>query len=79
MGSSKPRKMFAQVVVILVVVAVASYLIDTGTGGVQVYNVYPTISMFPTLEVGDLVLAHSVPFDSIRSYALGRPSVGLER
>lgn len=66
LSSSKPRKAVAQLVMILIVVAVASYLISTGTGGVHVYNVYPTISMLPTLEVGDLVLVHSVPFDAIK-------------
>lgn len=53
------------VLVVVLVVAVA-YLIDTNAAGVQVYNVYPTISMLPTLEVGDLVVVHSVPYSSIQ-------------
>ncbi len=53
-------------VLILVLVGGAAYLIDTNVAGVQVYDVYPTISMLPTLEVGDLVVVHSVPFDSIK-------------
>ncbi len=53
-------------ILILVLVAAAAFLIDSDATGVQVYNVYPTISMLPTLEVGDLVVVHSVPFDTIK-------------
>ena len=63
-GSNVSRAVVYAVIVLLVV-AGASFLINSRTGGVQVYDVYPTPSMVPTLEVGDLVIVHSVPFDSI--------------
>ncbi len=63
-GSKTSRALF-YVVLILLVVAGASFLINDKLGGIQVYNVYPTNSMDPTLEVGDLVIVHSVPFTSI--------------
>lgn len=53
-------------VIVLLVVAGASVLINSRAGGIQVYDVYPTPSMVPTLEVGDLVIVHSVPYDSIQ-------------
>lgn len=52
-------------VLILLVVAGASYLINGRIGGVQVYDVYPTPSMVPTLEVGDLVVVQSVQYSSL--------------
>ena len=52
-------------VLVLVVVAAGSFLINSQIGGIQVYDVYPTNSMVPTLEVGDLVVVHSVPYSSI--------------
>ncbi len=64
-------------VLILVVVAGASYLINSRTGGIQVYDVYPTGSMIPTLEVGDLVVVESVPFSSLHVgdvIVFGKPS-----
>jgi signal peptidase I len=64
-SSSNTSRAIFYVVVILVVVAGASFLINDRVGGIQVYNVYPTNSMDPTLEVGDLVVVHSVPFSSI--------------
>jgi signal peptidase I len=66
LSSSNAGRAIAQVVLILVLVAAAAYLINSDAAGVQVYNVYPTISMLPTLEVGDLVVVHSVPFDTIK-------------
>jgi signal peptidase I len=63
-GSNTSRAIL-YVVLILVVVAGASFLINDRLGGIQVYNVYPTNSMDPTLEVGDLVVVHTVPFASI--------------
>jgi signal peptidase I len=66
LSSSNARRAAAQVVLILVLVAAVAYLISSNEAGVQVYNVYPTTSMLPTLEVGDLVVVHSVPFDSIK-------------
>jgi signal peptidase I len=65
------------VVVILVLVAAAAYVINSDAAGVQVYNVYPTLSMLPTLEVGDLVVVHSVPYSSIHEgdvIVFARPS-----
>jgi len=52
-------------VFILLVVAGAAYLINSRVGGVQVYDVYPTPSMVPTLEVGDLVVVQAVPYSSL--------------
>ncbi len=66
MSSSSTRRAAAQVIVVLILVAAAAYAINSDAAGVQVYNVYPTISMLPTLEVGDLVVVHSVPFDDLK-------------
>lgn len=66
MSSPKAGRAVAQVVLVVVLVVAVAYLIDTNAAGVQVYNVYPTISMLPTLEVGDLVVVHSVPYSSIQ-------------
>ncbi len=66
MSSSGAGRAVTQVVVIVVIVVAAAYLINTDAAGIQVYNVYPTISMLPTLEVGDLVVVHSVPYSSIQ-------------
>lgn len=63
-GSSVSRAV-VYAVFILVVVAGAAYLINSRVGGIQVYDVYPTPSMVPTLEVGDLVVVESVPYSSI--------------
>src|SRR5271167_1028643 len=52
-------------VLILLVVGVASFLINDRVGGIQVYDVYPTASMVPTLEVGDLVVVQSTSYSSI--------------
>ncbi|MDG6925649.1 MAG: signal peptidase I [Nitrososphaerota archaeon] len=64
-SGSKASRAAAYAVLILLVVAGASFLINSRVGGVQVYDVYPTPSMVPTLEVGDLVVAQSVPFSSL--------------
>lgn len=66
LSSTNTSKAVAQVIVVLVVVAGAAFLINSNVAGIQVYNVYPTISMLPTLEVGDLVVVHSVPFNAIQ-------------
>jgi signal peptidase I len=66
LSSRNPGKAATQVVLVVVLVVAAAYLINTNAAGVQVYNVYPTISMLPTLEVGDLVVVHSVPYSSIQ-------------
>jgi signal peptidase I len=66
LSSLNTTKAVTQVVVVIVLVVLAAYVIDTDAAGIQVYNVYPTISMLPTLEVGDLVIVHSVPYSSIQ-------------
>lgn len=65
-GASKTSRAATYAVIVLLVVGAASFLINSRVGGVQVYDVYPTPSMVPTLEVGDLVIVHSVPFDSVQ-------------
>jgi len=52
-------------VIVLLLVAGAAFLLNARIGGIQVFDVYPTNSMAPTLEVGDLVVIHSVPYTSI--------------
>ena len=63
-GSGVSRAV-AYAVIVLVVVAGSAYLINSRVGGIQVYDVYPTPSMVPTLEVGDLVVVQSVPYSSL--------------
>jgi len=65
--SSGPKVSRAVVyaLLILLIVAGASYVINSRAGGIQVYDVYPTPSMVPTLEVGDLVVVQSVPLTSL--------------
>jgi signal peptidase I len=65
---SSPRKVShaaGYAVVVLLLVAGTAFILNARIGGVQVYDVYPTNSMDPTLEVGDLVVIHSVPYTSI--------------
>lgn len=50
---------------VLLVVAVAAFVVNSRVGGIQLYDVYPTPSMVPTLEVGDLVVVESVPVSSL--------------
>jgi signal peptidase I len=64
-SGSKASRAAGYAVLILLVVAGASFLINTRVGGVQVYDVYPTPSMVPTLEVGDLVVVQSVSYSSL--------------
>jgi len=52
-------------VIVLLLVAGGALLLNSRIGGVQVYDVYPTLSMRPTLEVGDLVIVEAVPYSSI--------------
>jgi signal peptidase I len=63
-GSNTSRAV-VYAVLILLVVAGASYVINSRVGGIQVYDVYPTPSMVPTLEVGDLVIVQSVSYSSL--------------
>ena len=67
MNANPPSKVShaAYAVVVLVLVAGAAFLLNSRIGGIQVYDVYPTASMRPTLEVGDLVLVRTVPYTSI--------------
>jgi len=67
LSSSGTSRAIIQVVLVVALLVVAAYLIDSDAAGVQVYNVYPTISMLPTLEVGDLVVVHSVSYSSIQT------------
>jgi signal peptidase len=55
----------AYAVIILLLVGGTAFLLNSRIGGVQVYDVYPTPSMRPTLEVGDLVVVQSVAYNSI--------------
>lgn len=55
----------AYAVVVLLVVAGVAFLLNSRLGGVQIYDVYPTPSMRPTLEVGDLVLVEAVQYSNI--------------
>jgi signal peptidase I len=79
--SSGPKVSRAVVyaLLILLIVAGASYVINSRAGGIQVYDVYPTPSMVPTLEVGDLVVVQSVPLTSLHPgqvIVFGEPAAG---
>ena len=52
------------VLIVVVIVVGAQLLVGSALGSSPVYVVVSK-SMVPTLEVGDLVIAHSVPFSSI--------------
>ena len=56
---SKVSHAAAYAVIVLLFVAGTAFLLNSRLGGVQVYDVYPTPSMRPTLEVGDLVVVHA--------------------
>ncbi len=62
---SKVSHAAAYAVIVLLVVAGTAFLLNSRLGGVQIYDVYPTPSMRPTLEVGDLVIVEAVPFNNI--------------
>jgi signal peptidase I len=62
---SKVSHAAAYAVIILLLVRGTAFLLNSRIGGVQVYDVYPTPSMRPTLEVGDLVVVQSVAYNSI--------------
>jgi len=63
---SKVSHAAAYAVIVLLIVVGTAFLLNSRLGGVQVYDVYPTPSMRPTLEVGDLVVVHTVAFSSIQ-------------
>ena len=63
-SGSNVSRAAAYAIIVLLVVAGAAFLINSRTGGVQVY-VYPTSSMVPTLEVGDLVVVQSTSYSSL--------------
>jgi signal peptidase I len=65
-ATSKVSHAAAYAVVVLVVVIGAAFLLNSRVGGIQVYDVYPTGSMTPTLDIGDLVVVHSVSYDSLQ-------------
>jgi signal peptidase I len=79
-SGSKVSRAVTYAVLILLIVAGASYVINSRVGGIQVYDVYPTPSMVPTLEVGDLVVVQSVPVTSLHAgevIVFGEPSNGV--
>jgi signal peptidase I len=63
---SKVSHAAAYAVLVLLVVAGTAFLLNSRVGGIQVYDVYPTPSMRPTLEIGDLVVVQAVPYSSIK-------------
>jgi signal peptidase len=65
---SSPRKVShaaGYAVIVLLLVAGTAFLLNSRVGGIQVYDVYPTASMRPTLEIGDLVIVEAVQYNSI--------------
>lgn len=66
--TSNPKKLShaaGYAIVILLLVGGTAFLLNSRVGGIQVYDVYPTSSMRPTLEVGDLVVVDAVQYSSI--------------
>jgi len=63
---SKVSHAAAYAVIILLLVGGTAFLLNSRIGGVQVYDVYPTPSMRPTLEVGDLVVVHAISYSDIK-------------
>ena len=61
----KVSRAAAYAVAVLLVVAGAVFLLNSRVGGIQIYDVYPTPSMQPTLEVGDLVVVVPIQYNSI--------------
>jgi signal peptidase I len=68
-GLSSPAKFShaaGYAVIVLLFVGGTAFLLNSRIGGIQVYDVYPTPSMRPTLEVGDLVVVHAVAYSNIQ-------------
>jgi signal peptidase I len=63
---SKVSHAAAYAVLVLLVVIGAAFLLNSRVGGIEVFDVYPTGSMTPTLDIGDLVVVHSVSYDSLQ-------------
>jgi signal peptidase I len=63
---SKVSHAAAYAVIVLLVVVGAAFLLNSRLGGIQVYDVYPTGSMTPTIDIGDLVVVHAVPYSDIQ-------------
>jgi len=63
---SKVSHAAAYAVLVLLVVIGAAFLLNSRVGGIEVYDVYPTGSMTPTLDIGDLVVVRSVSYDSLQ-------------
>lgn len=79
-SGSKVSRAATYAVVILLVVAGAAFVVNSRVGGIQLYDVYPTPSMVPTLEVGDLVVVQSVPTTSLHVgevIVFGEPDQGV--
>ncbi|MGD0637295.1 MAG: signal peptidase I [Nitrososphaerales archaeon] len=64
-NSKKVSHAAGYAIIILLLVAGTAFLLNGRIGGIQVYDVYPTPSMRPTLEVGDLVVVDAVQYSSI--------------
>src|ERR1039458_9196595 len=64
-STSKTSHAAVYAVIVLLLVTGSAFVLNNRIGGIQVYDVYPTNSMAPTLEVGDLVIIHSVPYSNI--------------
>lgn len=62
---SKTGRAATYAIIVLIIVVGAAFLLNSRLGGVQVYDVYPTPSMRPTLEVGDLVVAVATNYSNI--------------
>ncbi len=62
---SKTSRAAGYAVLVLFVIGGVAFIINDRVGGIQLYDVYPTASMRPTLEVGDLVVVEAAPYTSI--------------
>jgi len=62
--SKNVRRGLTYAIIVVAIVAGAELLLGSGFGSSPVYVVVSG-SMIPTLQIGDLIVAHSVPFPSI--------------